>query len=626
MSTQGPRLIPLERSEGDEVGGKASGLAKLIRMGLRVPEGYVIVGATPAQLPEGLEEACAKLGDTALAVRSSARGEDGAETSFAGQYETVLDVRGAQALREAVERCLRSAHGARADAYRDGLSAAGENRMSVVVQRMVDARAAGVLFTVDPVSGARDRVVVNAVPGLGEALVSGQSAADQFVLSRDGKVLESQTRGETPAIDAAMLQALLADALTAEAKLGHPVDMEWAIASDGTLYWLQARPITTLDAPDLNELDSPTPPPDCVLTTYNVSEVMPGAATPLSVSVLGRRLDTIMSDMYVRCGVPPAELEGRPLVFNFYGHQFINMNTMYFLGTQVLGASKEDMDYALAGCVLPDVELGPNAPFHRRLLNTVRYFRLLFQARERLDTFTRQTADFRWIPGQDMATAYRRLYEAVDVVREAFAVHIHTSTFSSALLSLTLRVLSGGKRPEAQHNADAAALLAHSSTGATNAHVASSSLGMAEAMDKVMAALWADAEASARFVALGQDEALAWLREGAPEPIRTAFADFLRDHGHRCIREMELHARDWQEDPRPLVLNLQRAASMPRTAPAARKEDRTQEVLARLSPGARGFIGWLLPRARTMSGIIRSLAQSPPPITLPARPTAMPFW
>jgi rifampicin phosphotransferase len=599
MSTQGPRLIPLERSEGDEVGGKAAGLAKLIRMGLRVPEGFVIVGATPGHLPEGLvDEACAKLGDAALAVRSSARGEDGAETSFAGQYETVLDVRGTQAVREAVEHCLRSAHGGRADAYRDGLSASGEVRMSVVVQRMVDATAAGVLFTVDPVSGARDRVVVNAVAGLGEALVSGQRAADQFVLSRDGTLLESQVQGPTPAIDAAMLQALLSDALAAEAKLGHPVDMEWAIAADGSPYWLQARPITTLDAPDLNELDSTLPQPNCVLTTYNVSEVMPGAATPLTSSVLGRRLDSIMNELYVRCGVSPALLAGRPLVLNFYGHQFINMNAMYFLGTQVLGMSKEETDHTLAGCVLPDVEQEPSAPFHQRLLNTVRYVRLLFQARERLDAFTHRTADFRWSPGQDMATVYRWLDESVEVVREAFAIHVHTSTLSSALLSLLLRVLSGGKRPEAQHNADAAALLAHSSTGATDAHVSTISLGMAEAMDKVMAALQADAEASARFVALGQDEALAWLREQAPEPIRTAFAHYLRDHGHRCIREMELHVRDWQEDPRPLVLNLQRAASVPRTAPAAQKKDATQEVLARLSFGARGFLGWLLPKAR----------------------------
>jgi pyruvate,water dikinase len=591
-------LIPLEQGEGEEVGGKVAGLAKLIRMGLRVPEGYVIVGATPGQLPEGLEEACAKLGDGALAVRSSARGEDGVETSFAGQYETVLDVRGAQALREAVERCLGSAHGSRADAYRDGLSASGEARMSVVVQRMVDARAAGVLFTADPVSGARDRVVVNAVPGLGEALVSGQRAADQFVLSRDGKVLESQAQGETPVIDAAMLQALLSDALKAEQKLGHPVDMEWALASDGTLYWLQARPITTLGAPDLNELDSTLPQPDCVLSTYNVSEVMPGAITPLSWSAVGQRMDMIMSELYVRCGVPPAVLENRPVVVNFYGHMFLNMHTLYFMGTQVLGSSKEDMDHAIAGCVLPDVDVGPNAPFHRRLLNTARYFRLLFQARERLDAFTRRTADFRWVPAQDAATAYRQIDERVDIVREAFAVHIHTSTLSSVMLALILRVLSGGKRPDAQHNADAAALLAQSSAGSTDAHVSSSSLGMAGAMDKVMAALWADAEASARFVALGQDEALAWLREGAPEPIRTAFADFLRDHGHRCIREMELRERDWQEDPRPLVLNLQRAASVPRTAPAARREGGAQEVLARLSFGARGFLGWLLPRAR----------------------------
>jgi pyruvate,water dikinase len=598
MSAQGPRLLPLAQGEGEEMGGKATGLAKLIRMGLRVPEGYVIVGASPGQLPEGLEDECAKLGDVALAVRSSARDEDGVETSFAGQYETVLDVRGAHALRGAVERCLRSANAARAAAYRDGLSAAGEVRMSVVVQRMVDARAAGVLFTADPVTGAKDRVVVNAVRGLGEALVSGHSAADQFVLSRDGKVLESQAQREEPAIGEATLKELLRDALKAEAALGYPVDMEWAVGSDGTLYWLQARPITTLDAPELNELDSKLPRPDCVLTTYNVSEVMPGAVTPLAWSTLGLGVDDAMSELYVRSGVPRLLLAGRPVVVNFYGHLFLNMSTMYVIGTQVLGTSKEELDYALAGCVLPDVDVGPNAPFHRRLLNAARYFRTLFKARERLDAFTQRTADFRWVPAEDVATAYQRLDEAAAVVREAFAVHIHTSGLSGALLAMVLRAVSGGKRPDAGHYADAAALLARSAAGSTDAHVSSSSLGMAEAMDRVMAAVAADGAVAARFSAMGQDEALGWLRDGAPEPIRQAFADFLRDHGHRCIRETELREKDWREDPRPLVLNLQRAASVPRAVPAPRDDAQAREVLARLPFGARRFLGWLLPRAR----------------------------
>ena len=118
----------------------------------------------------------ARLGG-AVAVRSSALGEDSAEASFAGQFETVLGVEGAPAVREAVERCLASTAGARVEAYRNEMHAQGEVSMAVVVQRMVDAAAAGVIFTADPVTGQRDRIVINAVPGLGEALVGGRSSA-----------------------------------------------------------------------------------------------------------------------------------------------------------------------------------------------------------------------------------------------------------------------------------------------------------------------------------------------------------------------------------------------------------------------------------------------------------------
>ena len=110
----GARILPLGEIGEEPVGGKAEGLARLIAMGLDVPDGFVIVGATPGQLPEGLDEAYAAIGGGPVAVRSSAIGEDAADASFAGQFETILGVEGATSLRDAVDACLKSTASERA--------------------------------------------------------------------------------------------------------------------------------------------------------------------------------------------------------------------------------------------------------------------------------------------------------------------------------------------------------------------------------------------------------------------------------------------------------------------------------------------------------------------------------
>src|SRR4249920_3781489 len=146
------KVMPLDRIDTEAAGGKAAQLAQLVRLGLRVPEGFVIMGAAPGNLPAELDDYSMRLGG-AVAVRSSALGEDSPEASFAGQFETVLGVQGAPAIRQAVERCMASGASARAEAYRNEMHAQVKGGMAVVVQRMVDATAAGVIFTADPVTG-----------------------------------------------------------------------------------------------------------------------------------------------------------------------------------------------------------------------------------------------------------------------------------------------------------------------------------------------------------------------------------------------------------------------------------------------------------------------------------------
>src|ERR1039458_2294156 len=177
------RVIPLRsvtRADVALVGGKAATLGELLSAGFEVPDGFIVVGEPTAEaLAAG-----ATLGGC-LAARSSAVAEDLAGASFAGQYETVLDVRGADALEAAIRHCRASAEAVRVALYRSERGVAADTTISVLVQRMVAAEAAGVAFTANPISGDRSEVVITAGRGLGERIVGGDAVGDEWRV-RDG--------------------------------------------------------------------------------------------------------------------------------------------------------------------------------------------------------------------------------------------------------------------------------------------------------------------------------------------------------------------------------------------------------------------------------------------------------
>jgi len=274
-----------------QAGGKGASLARMTELGLPVPEGFVVPAdvlatvvdaealraALPdhekaqaivaaAEVPDAIVEAYAALGDDPpVAVRSSACAEDSDTASYAGQQETYLYVRGAEAVRDRVRDCWASFFSERAIFYRQKKGSLDDLGMAVVVQRMVRSDVAGVLFTCDPVRGRRDRMVVEAVLGLGEAAVSGQVTPDHYILKRDGTVRKAQVSQQPIAIvpveaggteerelgDEGGEQKLGEDQLRQLAKLGDdleqrlggPQDIEWALEG-GEIFVLQARPVT----------------------------------------------------------------------------------------------------------------------------------------------------------------------------------------------------------------------------------------------------------------------------------------------------------------------------------------------------------------------------------------------
>jgi hypothetical protein len=182
----------------------------------------------PPALVEALRGALRGLAGATLAVRSSGTQEDLAGASFAGQYESVLGVRGEAALHDAVRTCVASLFGTRVAAYlraRGGASA--ELGMAVVVQRLVEADVAGVLFTVNPVTGREEETVIEAVFGPSEPLVSGRAAADHFVVHAGSqRVLERRIAGASATLsDAEASRSALG--LGAQEHLGYPLDLEW---------------------------------------------------------------------------------------------------------------------------------------------------------------------------------------------------------------------------------------------------------------------------------------------------------------------------------------------------------------------------------------------------------------
>ena len=257
-------------------GGKSRSLILMTRMGLPVPEGIVITaGASATETAEAL----ASLSDRyTYAVRSSALNEDGTDNSFAGQYETVTDVKKTD-LEEAVKTVISSAGNARVKEYLNNANEEASG-IAVVVQRFVRPQYAGVLFTADAVTGSSRYMVGNFVEGEGEALVSGQKNAREF---RIDAIKYSYSGDDVMRKHA---RKLFKYAVKIKEEYKCEVDIEWAV-SEGRLYILQARPITTLKRFDPATFwINGSKAGEYMLTKTNVGEIFMKPLTPATYSML----------------------------------------------------------------------------------------------------------------------------------------------------------------------------------------------------------------------------------------------------------------------------------------------------------------------------------------------------
>ena len=671
------------------VGGKAANLGELTRAGLPVPPGFCVTTAayglvaanadldavlaelaeTPpdetrrlaelaaaardkllaAPVPEAVNEAVvtayAALGDRVpVAVRSSATAEDLPAASFAGQQDTFLNVVGGEALLDATRRCWASLWTDRAVAYRASNAVDHRSvRLAVVVQTMVEAEVSGVLFTANPLTGRRRQAVIDASPGLGEAVVSGEVNPDHFVVdAATGEILERRTGdkrveirsvpgGGTRRVESEggagrssltddRVRALAALGARVEEHYGAPQDTEWAIDPAGKIWLLQARPITTLFP-----LPERAPKDDNALRVYFSFSVAQGVYRPLTPMGL-QTFKMVFSAMATLAGRPPLDRYAGPSpMVDAAGRLFIDVAPVLRseLGRRMLDLATRHMEARSAPILrslASDPRLSPAAtpvlPVARAVLSVLakgrvppRIMRALADPKTARARAAGVAAEFRAagrdLParadaGQRLAAVERMISGGPPRLLPGVVPGFAAGLLANALAGKLLRGLATDDERRVVLRG-----LPHNPTTEMDLSI------------WALARLVREDPVSERLVRETPPERLAAnYRDGAlPAPLQSGLVSFLRSYGHRGVAEIDLGLPRWSEDPAYIlgVVSNYLRLDDPEMAPdvvfrrAAREaEEMVAELARRAARKGRlrgAVVGFLLRRTRELAGL-----------------------
>ncbi|SEK99859.1 PEP/pyruvate-binding domain-containing protein [Nonomuraea pusilla] len=599
-------LCEIDGGMPDEVGGKAANLGELVRAGLPVPPGWVLTTEAYRQVADGLGGALDELvaaggstGGTALAararallleapvpgavreeilsryaalgddvpvaVRSSATAEDLPFASFAGQQDTYLNVVGGEAVLDAVRRCWASLWTDRAVAYRESQGVGHDRvRLAVVVQAMVDARVAGVMFTANPVTGRRREAVIDAAPGLGDAVVSGAVDPDRFVVDvATGEIRERHAGGAgtgagtgtgvgagtsagmgagRPCLTDAEARELAALAARVEDHFGAPQDTEWALDHRGTLWLTQSRPITTLYPLPESRRDGLR-----VYFSFNVAQGVMGPLTPMGLSAV-RLFGAGGTALF---GYGPADpLSGPPVMAESGQRLWLDVTTaVRSRAGRVILPRLLTLGEARAKAVLDGLAGDPRlsvvhrdlrpavrgfARFARRVHAPARVFQALARPRAALAYTARVGEELEArLRVPDGATPAERIDHAVRTLRTAFP----------AVLSIMPIVITG-------YGLFAlASRLCGTSMAELQDVLRSVPRNPTTEMDLALWELATRVEPEPFRTEPAEELARRYRAGTLPPTAQREIAAFLRRYGHRGVAEIDLGVPRWSEDP-----------------------------------------------------------------------------
>lgn len=572
-----------------------------------------------------------------FAVRSSGCSEDGEETSAAGQNETQLGVVGGENLLRALAACWASLFAFQSVEYRRQRGQAVDGGMGVVVQEMVEAEAAGVLFSLDPVTGSPANITITANYGLGESVVSAAAEPDTVTVTRSwrdqlaiasrsvgekkvkcvmkeggGTLEEEVPSGERERVclsdDQALKLARLAVFL--ERAFGSPRDVEFAVAKDA-LYLLQARPITTLDSWTdfelLHEQDSAHLTDHELYTKANVDEVLQGRISPLTLSILPSVLDVVFQRDSIRCKWPavPFDPHHVKLCPTFASQFFLNMIEMQyqFIQSSEVNATCQAIDLAVFGHEVTTPQFLAWGTERFGMMNRMTLLQVLFNLiydkfanGSRVSRGRQKFGDYCLDQGRSTLSPealYSDITNHLPDMVEGSHNHVLTSKFSSSSQCIALQMLAENNTELSEDNRTDIALLLSSCTGVESADVPTAL--------KALARVIAENEEVDDFLGMTGDEAQVWL-ESDPGLVGTAFRAFLARHGHRCIKELDLHSVSWGMDPHTLVQTLQVMVRHPSSYTSVKKVTSIDQALdsirSQVTPKTKRSLRFVLPMCR----------------------------
>ena len=636
------RLADIDRGALASAGGKGANLGDLIRAGFPVPDGFVLTtdaysaaaeaakvdasnpaaaaerlrsSPVPAAVAKAALDAYAALGGGSVAVRSSATAEDLPGASFAGQQDTYLDVSGDDELLDAIRRCWASLWNERAVAYRRANSVDDRTvSLAVVVQRMVDATAAGVLFTADPVTGRRRQASIDAVSGLGEKLVAGAVNPDHYTVDVARREVLQRPSGEKPVLADPELVELAEVGDRIERHFGAPQDIEFALDGQRHVWLVQSRPITTL-----YPLPEEAPDPERDLRVYWCGSVFQGYFDPITPMgfQLFRLLGAALSGMF---GFPVADATSGPRVLKDPGMR------LYLDVTEVardplgrrLFTGLTSMGEARTSTVLVQLASDPRLPLARR--SRFRSVRLIGRALLRAGVpqaalrimhspdatrqrFVREAEEFARVDLPPDATAAQRLdaYERLIRMAAARIFPRFLGTIAPAMMSFLLvtRLMRGKARMDELQTITRGA--PHNPT-----------IEMDLALWAVCKDVRADPDSRQALLERSPAELAAEYRKGTlPALLQSRLAGFLAAYGFRSIGEIDIGVERWSENPEHILGALANYTRLGDDALApdaqfARGEQEAEAMmatlLARVHGPRRAVLRFALGRVRALIG------------------------
>lgn len=579
------------------LGGKGAALARLGKHGFEIPQWFAIP-SDAAWTREELPQAIDALGSGPFAVRSSGTMEDGAGHSFAGQFSSYLDVPASDAARK-ISAVRASAKSESILAYCLERGLPTPEKPTVLVQRMIDARSAGVAFSADPVSGQRGLIVISAVAGTGEKLVSGEVDGETWRIDRRDEIRHQPKNALLTVTEVLEIAAL---ARRCEAACARPQDIEWAIDRSGKLWLLQSRPITALTL---------TPDPDDILRVWdnsNIAESYGGVTTPLTFSFARRIYESAYREFCKLMSVPPARIENSDDVFPqmlglIRGRVYYNLASWYRVLAllpgfqlnrgfmeQMMGVREPMPDEIVKGIVAGNSisRLADSLALVRTGFGLIRQ---LVGLRSQISRFqTRLDTALAALPvpiprmrGDELVAHYRDLERQLlkkwdaPLVNDFFAM-----IFYGVLRSWCVKWLGDS-----------------SGTLQNELLLDGGDIISAEPPRRIMkmAALAAARPGLVQVLAdprLDPNQKLAALTQ-APA-LAAEFEKYLTDFGDRCLEELKLESPTVRDDPTSLLLSLGAMAGRP--IPAGSPAEAPQDHTRKLKPIRRMIFRYVLRQAR----------------------------